>query len=331
MPGLRVFVTVALVFIFLQSLTYLAYRNHEPSSKPTSNFRTPEVVEAADEAAVEAVSIRRKLWQTSKYPPMALDKESRENIKRWNEVNPQWRHEVLTDQGSDEYIRDRFAQDTDIVSVYTGLTENIMRADFFRYLVLFGEGGVYSDIDTQILKPIESWIPEKYQNKTNVVVGIEYDTFGLGRGQALLDLQLVNWTILSKANHRLLDITIRNCIKSLKALAKKQNTGIENVRADFNEILASTGPVQLTRSTWQYLTEVTGEEFNWQKVSDLQEPLLVHDVLILPVTSFANGQAHSKSRPPTDKTALVHHQFKGTWKTGSHAYSAMKDSEQNNW
>ena len=93
-------------------------------------------------------------------------------------------------------------------------------------------------------------------------------------------------------------------------------------------MLASTGPVQLTRSTWQYLSEVTGQEFTWERVSGITEPLLVHDVLIMPVTSFGNGQSHSNAGPPTDEAALVHHQFKGSWKTGSHAYKEMQKAEE---
>ena len=342
MPGLRAVLTIGLIFLFIQSLTYIAYRNHQPPSSEdgpllqVSEVKAPGAVSPSTPLTpsvplVPPAAIRRKLWQTSKHAPMALDAEYQDNIKRWDEMNPSWRHEVLTDKGSDEYVRDRFSHDSEVVSVYTGLTDNIMRADFFRYLVLLGDGGVYTDIDTQILKPIEQWIPDEYMNQTSAVVGIEYDTFGLGHGEALLDLQLVNWTIMSKANHRLMEIVVKNCVKSIKALAKKQNVGIEAIKATFNDVLASTGPTQLTRSTWQYLTEVTGEEFTWQKVTGLGAPMLAHDILILPVTSFANGQTHSNSRPPTDPSALVHHQFKGTWKTGSHAFKEMKHSEKNNW
>ena len=117
-------------------------------------------------------------------------------------------------------------------------------------------------MDTEVLRPIETWIPEEYKNKTNAVVGVEYDTFGQGRGMALLDLQLVNWTIMSRANHRLMEIVVKNIIAALNALAQKQGVPLSEIKANFNDVLASTGPVQLTRSTWQYLTEVTGQELS---------------------------------------------------------------------
>lgn len=262
----RLILAAALVASFL----FLTFR-----SPRASFFHTTHT-------SINTTPIRRKLWQTSRLAPMALEDETKYNIALWNSMNPNWRHEVLTDDGSDEYIRDRFAQSRpDIVEVYTALKDNILRADFFRYLVLLGDGGVYSDMDTEALKPIDSWIPQAYKNATNVVVGIEYDTMGGGRGQALLDLQLVNWTIMSAAGHGLMELVVKNVIDSLTALAQKQGVPLAHVKANFNDVLACTGPVQLTRSTWQYLSQVTGEEFTWRRVSGITEPVLVHDVLIL--------------------------------------------------
>ena len=321
----RVLVAVGATVLLLQSLSYFASRDQSISGLMGS-------ASVALKSEGNSIQFPRKIWQTSRLAPMALEQEYRDNVKRWNDVNPRWRHEILTDPGSDEYVRGRFGADyPEALEVYMGLSDNIMRADFFRYLVLLGDGGLYSDIDTEALKPIESWIPQEYKNQTNAVVGVEYDTFGQGKGQALMDLQLCNWTLMAKANHRLMSIVVANVIKALKALAHEQGVPLDQINANFNDVLSSTGPVQLTRSTWQYLTEVSGEEFTWQRVTGLKEPMLVHDLLILPVTAFGNGQAHSDAGPPTDIHALVHHQFKGTWKTGSHAYSKMKSSEKSNW
>jgi len=87
---------------------------------------------------------------------MALAKEYQDNIRLWDEKNPTWRHEILTDNGAFEYVLDTFTDNQDIVEAFTTLTDNIMRADFFHYLVLLGDGGVYSDMDTEALRPIET-------------------------------------------------------------------------------------------------------------------------------------------------------------------------------
>lgn len=52
------------------------------------------------------------------------------------------------------------------------MPKSILKADFFRYLILFARGGVYTDIDTVSLKPIDEWISnnEKYLNKKIILV-----------------------------------------------------------------------------------------------------------------------------------------------------------------
>ncbi|MCJ1389391.1 hypothetical protein MMC18_002248 [Xylographa bjoerkii] len=266
---------------------------------------------------------RRKIWQTTKLSPMSLEERDRKNLQKWDEMNPTWRHEVLTDGGCDEYVRDRFAARPDIVNVFTGLKDNILRADLIRYLVLLGDGGVYSDIDTESLKPIDEWIPLEYKDVTNAVVGVEYDTFGQDPAPALLIVQFVNWTIMSKSNHPLMDLTVRNAIRAIEALAEKQQVPLGHIKANFNDVLASTGPALLTRATFEYLSEITGSEISWLNVTGLTAPKLIHDILILPVTAFGNGQRHSNAGTPEDPAALVHHLFSGSWKTGSHAFKAM--------
>ncbi|MCJ1283637.1 hypothetical protein MMC26_002968 [Xylographa opegraphella] len=271
--------------------------------------------------------VRRIIWQTTKRSPMGLGEIDRKNLEKWDEMNPTWRHEVLTDGGCDEYVLDRFAERSDIVGVFTGLKDNILRADLIRYLVLLGDGGVYSDIDTESLKPIDAWIPPEYQNATNAVLGVEYDTFGQDPAPALLIVQFVNWTIMSKSGHPLLDLAVRNAIRAISALAEKQQVSLGQIQANFNDVLASTGPAMLTTATFEYLSDATGTKVSWLNMTGLTAPKLIHDILILPVTAFGNGQRHSNAGTPDDPAALVHHLFSGSWKTGSHAFKAMAQAD----
>ena len=266
---------------------------------------------------------QRKIWQTTKLGPMSLGEKDRKNLEKWDEMNPTWRHEILTDGGCDEYVRDRFAGRPDIVKVFTALKDNILRADLIRYLVLLGDGGIYSDIDTESLKPIDEWIPPEYKDVTNAVVGVEYDTFGHDPAPALLIVQFINWTIMSKNSHPLMELTVRNAISAIEALAEKQQVPLGHIQANFNDVLASTGPALLTTATYEYLSKATGTKVSWLNVTGLKAPKLIHDILVLPVTAFGNGQTHSNAGTPQDPTALVHHLFSGSWKTGTHAFKAM--------
>ncbi|MCJ1448917.1 MAG: hypothetical protein MMC23_009436 [Stictis urceolatum] len=298
-------------------------------------------------------ALRQKIWQTSKNDSKNLDHALRENVMKWHSLNPQWQYEMLDDNACLRYVQRRFEEsDPEIVDVFTQLQDKIMRADLFRYLVLLGDGGVYSDMDTECLKPIADWIPPKYRNLTHAVLGVEYDTYGQGRGMALLDLQvnfpspcriqralgwlecmtdiqqLANWTLLARKGHGLMKLTVKRAVDAIVELARSQNTQVGHIKPTFNDVLASTGPARLTVATWEYLSHELGEDFGWHNVSGLKEPMLVADVLLLPVTSFGNGQSHSFAKPPTDQDALVHHQFRGDWKTGTHAYGNMAEEQK---
>ena len=43
-------------------------------------------------------------------------------------------------------------------------------------------------------------------------------------------------------------------------------------------------------------------------------PRLFGDILVLPVTSFGAGMGHSNAGEITEDTALVKHEFAGSWK-----------------
>jgi alpha 1,6-mannosyltransferase len=55
------------------------------------------------------------------------------------------------------------------------MSRRVLRADFLRYLLLAIEGGVYSDIDTELLKPIHEWEPDEFKSRTKLIVRLEAD------------------------------------------------------------------------------------------------------------------------------------------------------------
>ncbi|KAL9069922.1 MAG: hypothetical protein Q9161_005236 [Pseudevernia consocians] len=69
---------------------------------------------------------------------------------------------------AESYVKDRFSHRPDIEETFVDLQDPILRADFIRYLVLLGDGGMYSDIDTTSLIPIDDWVPSAYVNKQNL-------------------------------------------------------------------------------------------------------------------------------------------------------------------
>ena len=270
----------------------------------------------------------RKIWQTSKTGPIGIEGDDRKAVQSWMKLNQKHRYEILTDFSAESYIRDRFSHRSDIQETYQDLEDPILRADFIRYLVLLGDGGVYSDMDTKCLIPIEDWVPSKYRDKVNLVIGVEYDRLGHDRWvDWSLDLQFTNWAMLAKPGHLVVEITVDRVIQGLRKLALKQETTISGIKPSFREVLDTTGPAMFTEAIFEGLSFATGTNFTWHNVSGLTSARLVSDVLILPINAFGSGQSHSNSGSPDGETALVQHLFKGSWKV-AHPLNGGKEAEE---
>ena len=99
-----------------------------------------------------------------------------------------------------------------IIEAYSALPLPILKADYFRYLILLARGGIYADIDTEALKPAHQWLPETSPaNTVGLIVGIEADPtrddWNLWYSRRI---QFCQWVMRSKVGHPVvLDTVIR--------------------------------------------------------------------------------------------------------------------------
>jgi hypothetical protein len=70
----------------------------------------------------------------------------------WAHHLPEWEHRLWTDASLREFVGTCYP---DFLPVYDGYGSGIMRADAARYLLLDHFGGVYADLDTECLRPLE--------------------------------------------------------------------------------------------------------------------------------------------------------------------------------
>ena len=220
----------------------------------------------------------RKIWQTARTGPARLDDNDRQSVQSWMKTNQKHRYEILTQYSAETYVKDRFSHRPDIEEVFVDLQDPILRADFIRYLVLLGDGGAYSDMDTMSLTPIEDWVPPAYANEVNLVVGIEYDKLDGERWRDWpLDLQFCTWAILAKPGHILMERTVDRVIDRLKGLALEQETTVSGIRASYDDVLSTTGPALFTEAIIEGLADSTGTSFTWQNLTGMTESRLVDD------------------------------------------------------
>lgn len=100
-------------------------------------------------------TIPRKIHQTA--PQTALVPEIRENIERLCEQNPGWKYRYYDDSDSEAYVAENFPK---ILPYFRRIDPayGAARADLFRYLVVYREGGVYLDIKSTFRKPLDKVI-----------------------------------------------------------------------------------------------------------------------------------------------------------------------------
>lgn len=263
-----------------------------------------------------------KIWQTAKTGVAALGYDTQSSIQSWTEQNPNHRFEMITDGSSEIYVATTFAQKPEVIRDFLALQDPVLRADLLRYLMLYGDGGIYSDLDTICLRPFHTWIPAAFKDKVNLIIGIEGDSLGgpmidgfsqhVGLGQS---------TLAAKPGHFMMEHIIERVLTQLRLLAERQNCTLATIEASYKDVIDTTGPGVFSETVYRGLSNMTGTNFTSSNLTGLMEPRLIGDVLILPVTAFAPGVPHSNARGVEDESALVQHLYHGSWKA-DHPFAA---------
>lgn len=264
------------------------------------------------------------VWQTWKVGPSSgtFGEQLRPLEASWSEKHPGFVHEVITDVAADHLIKYLFASVPEVAEAYAAMPVPVLKADFFRYLILLARGGIYSDIDTQALKSAVEWLPPKLDLSTvGMVVGIEADPdredWAIWYARRI---QFCQWTIQAKAGHPILrDIVARITEKTLELKAQghlKPGQTPTNIT-----IMEFTGPGVWTDTIFDYFNNHVYFEFDsqYQNITakdffNLKEHKKVGDVVVLPITSFSPGVGQMGAGETDHPLAYVHHEFEGSWK-----------------
>ncbi len=234
----------------------------------------------------------------------------------WNNQNPGAAHRILSDFEAEDILKDLYSLFPEIVEAYDALPKPILKADFFRYLILLAKGGIYTDIDTEAVKPISSWISEGILHQNiGLVVGIEADPDREDWHQWYSRrIQFCQWTIQAKPGHPVLReivATITQATLRLKAEGKLSDPDLS--------VTEFTGPGLWTDAVFKHLNDpqcadggTVLEKVTWNNFTGITVPKVVEDVLVLPITSFSPGVGHMGSRATDDPMAFVQHEFSGT-------------------
>ncbi|PQE09915.1 Initiation-specific alpha-16-mannosyltransferase protein [Rutstroemia sp. NJR-2017a BVV2] len=302
--------TVTIVALVLFIFFFPSHTWHIANDK-TITLPSPlsQTTTSAPKSTPSVTAIPEKIWY--KLGPRGMTKQVREWVESCLDKNPNYKSEFMTDLSGDAYVKEKFAHRPDIVEAFLSLPFPILKADFLRYLLLFNEGGVYSDLDVSCNDtPIRDWIPAQYKKDASVVVGWEFD---VGWGDGFMR-QFATWTIMARPRSPHLLMVLDDIMEGLREKTKEYNVTIADMTWDMvGDVVDLTGPRRMTRSILKSLRATLKDEFDDGSIAAIFEPKLVGDVLILPGYSFALSSNHYKPED-TQGPALVTHHFEGSWK-----------------
>ncbi|KAK4243633.1 nucleotide-diphospho-sugar transferase [Corynascus novoguineensis] len=332
--ALPIYVAAVCLVLFIFNL------NLFPSSVPIRSQTVP-VASVPQQVRNE---FPRKIWQTWKVNPLKFEERDLNTARTWLAKNPEYRYEVLTDDNDLRYVEYHFGPDgfnrPDIVDFYRNLKAAIVKADLLRYMIMYAEGGVYADIDVEALKPVNRFIPARYDEKDiDMVVGVEIDEPDWKDHPILgpKSRSFCQWTFMCKPQLPVMMRLIEQIMTWLNGVAKEQGVSIGEVDLDFDQIISGTGPSAFTEAIMAEM-ELHKEDpsltIDWDLFHDLDESKIVSRVLVLTVEAFAAGQGHSHSGNHEARAALVrHHYHASNWPSRHPRYShpAYGEVERCNW
>jgi hypothetical protein len=188
------------------------------------------------------------IWQTWINPKVHslqdVKPEYQNYTRGWMEQNPRYRYELLTKERAESYVELKYKHRPDLIRLYERISDPILAADFIRYLAVFADGGVYSDMDTECIVPVDDWVPEKYKNHTGMIVGLEFDA---GDEDFLWGFDtrtsMCQWTFAASPGHPVMEKVVETVAESLMEFGRV--TGSEQIAAtqeNGGEVLFITGP-----------------------------------------------------------------------------------------
>ena len=182
----------------------------------------------------------------------------------------------------DKYIKNNYSER--IYNAYNSINPNYgpARADFFRYLIIYKEGGIYLDIKSALLENIDEELKE---NKLNISKGrANYYPLSYGLVNQTINTynweyfsgvdkygEYNNWHFMAPPGNEVLEKVIKQVVSNIEYGVKnkdKYNNGEYSV-------LALTGPIMFSRVILKYGNEnnvkINETNLNWKAIYSLYD------------------------------------------------------------
>lgn len=149
-----------------------------------------------------------------------LPEEVVKNVALIKSLNPGWTYQFYDEPAIQAYLKKHYPE---VIALYNRISPvyGAAKADFFRYLLLYNEGGVYLDLKStitepldQLLKPEDRYILSHWKNSAGEI----HEGMGLHdsvrKHNARGEFQ--QWFIVSTKGHPFLKAVIENVCNNIK-------------------------------------------------------------------------------------------------------------------
>ena len=92
-------------------------------------------------------------WKTQNFHP-----KIQRHIDKMLKLNSEYEQIIYTDDQINDFVSSNY--DREIYKAYSKLNIITAKVDFWRYLILYKNGGIYLDIDSQINSKISNFLKE---------------------------------------------------------------------------------------------------------------------------------------------------------------------------
>lgn len=169
------------------------------------------------------------------------------------------------------------------------ITTGAILSDIFRYLILYLEGGIYSDLDCFPLKH-PNYIFNKIDNETNEK--LVKSNINIILGKETRKGSLCQWYMISKQKEKIFLDSFLKCMKNIKILQnvdKYKNNPIEYEKI----VLSNSGPTMFNNI-------INNNDKN---------------ILKLPMEYFCVGSIiKGKRKQKKTRNSIIRHLFDGSWR-----------------
>lgn len=120
-------------------------------------------------------NIPKRIFQT--FQNENFSPRFQEIVDSWKIHNPDYDYVFFDDSACDKFMRTQY--DVSVYNAYCRIIPQALKADLWRYCILYAYGGVYADIDTLCLSSIDTLLEDNIELMTVVDLNPAYKIDGL--------------------------------------------------------------------------------------------------------------------------------------------------------